>query len=91
MRFGLVRVTKARPPEGVLSHHMVACGLASFKKDTEKKFQTVGKLHRKFFFSRKVNMTHLLTFCQKCSVICMYFSQDPNAFVCSMILNSRLF
>lgn len=50
MRFGLVRVTKARPPEGVLSHHMVACGLASFKKDTEKKFQTVGKLHRKVFF-----------------------------------------
>lgn len=36
-------------------------------------------------------MTHLLTFCQKCSVICMYFSQDPNAFVCSIFLNSRLY
>lgn len=53
MRFGLVRVTKARPPEGVLSHHMVAYGLAAFKKDTEKKFQTVGKLHRKFFLAEK--------------------------------------
>ena len=44
MRVGLVRVTKARLPEGVLSHHMVAGWLAAFKKDTEKKIPGFGKI-----------------------------------------------